>query len=113
MHHCGDRDLGASVAAQMDKVCDRLPVSVVRTAFGRTDSLKPDGRTTLFVIAVVQVLEFFIPEFIELIVIVRRRRLFLPHDDSHNVISEFDNLLFGAHGTYLSHGAKRYCARFE
>jgi hypothetical protein len=27
MHRDGDRDLGASVAAQMDEVCDRLPVA--------------------------------------------------------------------------------------
>jgi hypothetical protein len=31
----GDRDLGASVAAQMDDVCDRLPVPVVRAALVR------------------------------------------------------------------------------
>jgi hypothetical protein len=32
MRHGGDRDLGISVAGQMDDVCDRLPVSVVRAA---------------------------------------------------------------------------------
>jgi hypothetical protein len=31
-HHGGDRDLGASVAAQMHEVCDRLPVSVAHAA---------------------------------------------------------------------------------
>jgi hypothetical protein len=31
----GDRDLGASVAAQMDEVCDRLPVPVVHAALVR------------------------------------------------------------------------------
>jgi hypothetical protein len=66
----------------------------------------------LFVfIEVVQVLEFFIPEFIEFIVIVSRRRGFRSDNDSHHVIREFDNLLFDAHGTYLSRGAKRRCAQ--
>jgi hypothetical protein len=31
----GDRDLGASVAAQMDQVADRLPALVVRAAMVR------------------------------------------------------------------------------
>jgi hypothetical protein len=35
MHHSGDRDLGASVAAQMHEVCDRLPVPVAHAALVR------------------------------------------------------------------------------
>jgi hypothetical protein len=35
MHHGGDRDLGASVAAQMDEVADRLPAPVVHAALAR------------------------------------------------------------------------------
>jgi hypothetical protein len=31
----GDRDLGASVAAQMHEVCDRLPVPVAHAALAR------------------------------------------------------------------------------
>jgi hypothetical protein len=42
MHHSGDRDLGANVAALMHEVCERLPEPVARSAFGpilrRTDS---------------------------------------------------------------------------
>jgi hypothetical protein len=35
MHHSGDRDLGASIAAQMREVCDRLPVPVAQAALAR------------------------------------------------------------------------------
>jgi hypothetical protein len=35
MHHSGDRDLGASVAAQMHEVCERLPVPVAHAALAR------------------------------------------------------------------------------
>jgi hypothetical protein len=31
----GDRDLGASVATQMDEVCDRLPAPIVHAAMVR------------------------------------------------------------------------------
>jgi hypothetical protein len=33
--HGGDRDLGATVAAQMHAVCDRLPVPVAHAALAR------------------------------------------------------------------------------
>jgi hypothetical protein len=35
VHHSGDRDLGASVAAQMHEVCDDLPVPVAPAALAR------------------------------------------------------------------------------
>jgi hypothetical protein len=34
MHHSGDPDLGACVAAQMHEVYDRLPVPVAYTGLG-------------------------------------------------------------------------------
>jgi hypothetical protein len=36
MHHGGDRDPGAAVAAQMHEVCDRLPTQVVHAALARS-----------------------------------------------------------------------------
>ena len=35
MHHGGDHDLGASVAAQMHEICERLPVPVAQAALVR------------------------------------------------------------------------------
>ena len=40
MHHVGDHDLGASVAAQMDEVCGHLPEPVFRRPLAETASLK-------------------------------------------------------------------------
>jgi hypothetical protein len=41
MHHSGDPDLGACVAAQMHEVCDRLPVPVAYTALARYGFIEP------------------------------------------------------------------------
>jgi hypothetical protein len=76
--------------------------------------MQVDHVAALFVfIEVVQVPEFFIPEFIDIIVTVNCRWRFLPNGDSHRAIIEFQNLLFGAHGTSLSCGAKRHRARLS
>jgi hypothetical protein len=39
--HGGDQDLGASVAAQMNEVCDRLPVPVAHAALARYGFIEP------------------------------------------------------------------------
>jgi hypothetical protein len=44
MQHGGDRNLGISVAAQADEVCDRLPVPVVRAALVRYSFIEAESK---------------------------------------------------------------------